>query len=277
MTRIPRSGTRNARPPLRTSTRWGGLPARPHVTSVQPYEVHSLEFGSGDETVVLVHGLSGSALWWSRNVQALAARYRVLVPDLIGFGRTRLAGPLPTIARVAELLTAWMDALDLGPVHLVGHSMGGQISVHLAATFPERLRKLVLVDSAGIPRPLHPRALVRAAFSLVPPRTWGNPLFLPTIAGDALSAGPRTLIRATSHILRDDVRPLLPSIQAPTLVLWGERDTIVPVDHAREFHRMIPDAKLVILRGAAHNAMVDRPRTFNRLVLRFLRGEDLDE
>lgn len=247
------------------------------VTDVPPYRIHAVEFGAEGDPLVLLHGLSGSSRWWRRNVAALAQGRRLVLPDVIGFGRTRVRGKLPPIAEMADLLAGWMDRLALAPVDLVGHSMGGQLSVHLAARHPERVRRLVLVDPAGIPRPLTPRNLLRFAAEVAPPRRWGDPHFLPTIVGDAVLAGPRTLLRAIGHILRDDVRPLLPQVAAPTLVVWGELDTIVPVEHARQFRAGIPDARLAVLRGAAHNPMVDRPDDFNRVVADFLRGESVGE
>jgi pimeloyl-ACP methyl ester carboxylesterase len=257
--------------------RWPWLPDRRSVVEVPPHRIHAAEFGSEGEPLVLLHGLSGSSRWWRRNVPALARGARVVVPDVIGFGRTRVRGRLPPIGEIADLLAGWMDRLALEKVDLVGHSMGGQISVHLAARHPERVRRLVLVDAAGIPRPVTPRALVRFAAELTPPRRWGDPFFLPTIVGDALLAGPRTILRAIGHILRDDVRALLPQVAAPTLVVWGELDTIIPVEHARDFREGIPGARLAVLRGAAHNPMVDRPDEFNRLVADFLRGESVGE
>lgn len=261
----------------RLPTRWPWLPDRRFVTEVPPHRIHAAEFGADGEPLVLLHGLSGSSRWWRRNVPELARTSRVVVPDVIGFGRTRLRGTLPPIGEIADLLAGWMDRLALGPVDLVGHSMGGQIAVHLAARHPERVRRLVLVDAAGIPRPITPRTLTRFAAEVAPPRRWGDPFFLPTIVGDALLAGPRTILRAIGHILRDDVRLLLPRVAAPTLVVWGELDTIIPVEHAREFREGIPGARLAVLRDAAHNPMVDRPEAFNRLVADFLRGESVGE
>jgi pimeloyl-ACP methyl ester carboxylesterase len=258
---------------LRRRDPWSGLPARSTLTAVGEYRIHSVEFGDHEDAVVLVHGLAGSAQWWSRNVSELCTRYRVVVPDLIGFGRTARAGRLPRIARVAEVLCSWQEALGLERAHLIGHSMGGQIAAHLAARFPQRLGCLVLVDSAGVPRPLRPRHLARSAASMAPPQAWGDPLFLRTIAEDALLAGPRTLAQALYHIVRDDVRPLLPQISARTLVVWGERDRLVPVEDAAVFRALIPNARQVVIPGAAHNPMVDRPSVFNRIVLRFLQGE----
>lgn len=238
-----------------------------------PYEIHSVEFGAGEEELLLLHGLSGSSRWWARNVPTLAERYRVLIPDMVGFGRSRRIGRVPSLDRMSDLLAAWIGALDLGQVHLAGHSMGGQIAIHFAVRHPDLLRRLVLVDPAGIPRPLTPRDVVRFALEIAPLWRWGDPSFLPVIFGDAWTAGPRTLLGAIGHVLRDDVRALLPRIQAPTLVVWGERDSWVPLAHAAEFRREIPTAELTVLRGTGHNPMVDRPEDFNRLLLRFLEGE----
>ncbi len=258
--------------------RWRWAPDRRSVTEVGPYRIHAAEFGAAaGEPLVLLHGLSGSSRWWRRNVHALSRESRVVVPDVIGFGRTRARGPLPEIGGTADFLARWMDLLSLERVDLVGHSMGGQISMHLAARFPDRVRRLVLVDAAGVPRAVTPRNVLRFAAEVAPPSRWGDPLFLPTIFGDALLAGPRVILRSIAHILRDDVRHLLPRIQAPTLVLWGELDTIVPLEHARTLREAIPGSRLVVLRGAAHNPMVDRADDFNRTVSAFFRGESVGE
>jgi len=253
------------------------MATRRSLVEVPPYRVHSVEFGEGGTPLVLLHGLSGSARWWRHNVLELASEFRVLVPDVVGFGRTRCRGPLPDMAGFAEVIAGWMERLGLEPAHLVGHSMGGQIAAHLAARHPGRVRRLVLVDAAGIPRPLSPRALVRFAADVAPPSRWGDPRFVPVIVGDALLTGPRTIVRALARILRDDVRAVLPRISVPTLVLWGEGDTVIPLEHARELRGRIPNARLVVLRGAAHNPMVDRPAEFNRVVAAFLRGEEVGE
>lgn len=244
-------------------------------TRAGSYTIHSLETHPTGPEVVLLHGLSGSGRWWARNLTALADHHRLLIPDLVGYGRTPLVGRVPELPVMADLLAAWLDALELDRVDLVGHSMGGQVAVHFATRHPSRLRRLVLVDAAGIPRPITPRYVARFALEIAPLWRWGDPSFLPVIVGDAWTAGPRTLFRSIYHILRDDVRPLLPRITAPTLIVWGELDSWVPVEHALEMRRTIPNASLVILRRAAHMPMVDRPEAFNRLVIRFLEGNEV--
>lgn len=242
-------------------------------TRVGRYDIHSLEAGSTGDPLVLLHGLSGSGRWWERNIEGLAAHHRVLIPDLVGYGRSPLVGRVPTLDAMADLLASWLDVLEIERTDVAGHSMGGQVAIHFAVRHPQRLRRLVLVDAAGIPRPTTPRHVARFALEIAPLWRWGDPSFLRVIVGDAWTAGPRTLLRSIGHILHDDVRPLLATIQAPTLILWGERDSWVPLSHALELRRGISDSSLVVLRGAAHMPMVDRPEAFNRLVLRFLQGE----
>jgi pimeloyl-ACP methyl ester carboxylesterase len=254
---------------------WSGLEARESLTEAGEYRIHSVEFGAHEKAVVLVHGLAGSARWWRRNVAALRSEYRVIIPDLIGFGRTERTGRLPRMDRVADVLCAWLEVLGQQCVHLVGHSMGGQVSIHLAANHPDVVDRLVLVDSAGIPRTRAPGDVVRAWMAMAPPRAWGDPRFLRTIAEDAWAAGPATLAQALHRIVSDDVRPLLGRIRAPTLVVWGEGDRLVPPADGEAFRRLIPDARLVRIRRAAHNPMVDRPSAFNRVLLRFLRGGEV--
>ena len=263
--------------PLPPRRWWEALGLRPRADEAGGYRVHAVETGRGPETVVLLHGLSGSSRWWQRNIPALADTRRVVVPDVIGFGRSRLSRPLPDVPGLADVLAAWMGQLDDAPVHLVGHSMGGHLAAHIAARHPDRIDRLVLVDPAGIPRPLTPRHVARFAYETAPPRSWGDPRFLPVIVGDALAAGPITILRSLRNILRDDVRPLLSQIRAPTLLIWGERDSIVPAAHAPAFRQAIPDARLLVLEGAYHNPMVDRPEAFNTAVRAFLDGEEVGE
>jgi pimeloyl-ACP methyl ester carboxylesterase len=249
--------------------------ARTRTTRIGGYEIHSLEYGRGEEDLILVHGLSGSSRWWARNIPDLAERYRVFIPDLIGFGRSpRPRGRLPSIGHLANVLGEWIRRVGRPEAHVVGHSMGGQLAIHLAAEHPDQVTRLVLVDAAGIPRPITPRTVVRFAREIAPVWRWGDLSFVPVIVSDAWTAGPRTLLQAIGHILSDDVRPLLPRIVAPTLVLWGERDSWVPLSHGDEMHQLIPGSRFSVLRRAAHNPMVDRPSDFNRIVLDFLGERD---
>lgn len=240
-------------------------------TRLDGFRIHALHDGGG-EPVVLLHGLSGSSRWWRYTVPALGGSYRVHVPELIGFGGSRGSVRHPTLPEMAGLLVRWLDAVGIERTHFVGHSMGAQVGVHLAARWPDRIDRLVLSDAAGIPRALTRSSVLSVGAELLFPRAWGRPSFLATIATDAARTGPRTLVRAIRGILADDIRPLLPRLECPTLLIWGEHDPFTPLEDGEAIARLVPQARLVVIEGAAHNPMADRPGAFNRELLRFLDG-----
>jgi pimeloyl-ACP methyl ester carboxylesterase len=242
------------------------LPVRRN-TRIGDARIHSVHAGAGDP-VVLLHGLSGSHNWWRYTIPALARRYSVHVPELVGFGRSRAAGSLPGIAEMAELMTAWVAELGLERPHLVGHSMGGQTAIHMVAAGLD-VRSLTLVCASGLPRELGVRAAARFVSGTLPPRRWGAMEFLPTMAIDALRTGPRRLLRASWNILSDDVTPLLPKVRCPVLVIWGAYDPLVPLEHGEAYARAL-NARLVVIADAAHNVMADRPSEFNPVLVDFL-------
>ena len=242
-------------------------------TRIDGFRLAAHHEGAG-QPVVLLHGLSGSRRWWRFTTPALADRYRVHVPELVGFGASRGAVRHPSMPEMAGILARWIDAHDLGPVHFIGHSMGAQIGLHLAARWPGRIRRLVLTDAAGIPHAVNAETARELAGQLLDLRSWGRLRFLPTIATDALRAGPTTLYRSIRHILADDIRPLLPRVACPTLLVWGEHDPLTPVSDGELIAALMPAARLVVIEGAGHNPMADRPDAFNRQVLRFLDGAD---
>jgi pimeloyl-ACP methyl ester carboxylesterase len=229
------------------------------------------EAGAGP-ALLLIHGLSASSRWWDRNVPGLAERFHIYAIDLVGFGASRGRPRRPfMLAEAAELVAAWMAQVGLTRAEVVGHSMGGCVALDLAAAHPELVAHLVLVDAAILP-PGTP--LWRSAAGLVR-YTPAMPLpFLPTLARDALRAGPLTILRASRQIHLADLRPRLSQVQAPTLVVWGERDTVVPPAVGKEIAAALPHAQLRTIPGAGHNAMWDKPDDFNALVTGFLIDPD---
>ena len=239
-------------------------------TELSGYRIHALIDGDGPP-VVLLHGLAGSSAWWRHTMPDLSRHFTTYAPDLVGFGRSR--GSLrASIADRADLLAEWMTATKLAKSHIIGHSMGAQIAIHLASKYPAVLDKLVLVSAAGIPRPIAITQAARLLSEIIPPRAWGSPRFLPRIAMDTLRAGPFSVARATASILMDDVRPLLPKISAPTLLVWGTQDALTPLKDGEYMEAHIPGARLLIVEGAAHMPMVDQPARFNAEILAFLQG-----
>lgn len=248
------------------------IEVRSHEASVCGRRVRYEVAGGGEEPVVLVHGLSGSTRWWDRTVPALAARHRVYLVDLPGFGSMRRAEGGFVLSEAAGWLSSWMEAVGLERAHLVGHSMGGYISVVLAARRPELLRRLVLVAPAGVPtgRSMHGYLL-----PLLRAGRYMTPAFLPVLVRDALRMGPSTLLGAAREILAEDVRRQLREIEAPTLLVWGLQDTIVPPSAGDVMRQEIPTSRLLVIEGAGHVPMFERAAETNATLLAFLAGEEV--
>ncbi|HUP45914.1 MAG TPA: alpha/beta fold hydrolase [Thermoanaerobaculia bacterium] len=233
---------------------------------ILPYTLWEQRTGAGSP-IALIHGLSGSTRWWSRNVPALAERHLVASVDLIGFGRNRrLTTPLlmPSFQEVTALLARWLKTFPQ-PVHLAGHSMGGLLAIRLAAERPDLVRSLVLVNAVGMPFALRFAPHLRA----LPKRPWGLNL-AGVLLPDALRAGPASLAIASAQVLLGDSREWMRQIRVPALLVWGEADPLVPLPYAEEMQRLIHGSRLVVLPHAAHVAMWDRPEEFNRVVLDFI-------
>ena len=234
-----------------------------------PYEVA----GKG-EPVVLLHGLSCSTRWCDRTIPALAARYPVYLVDLPGFGSMSHAAGGFVLSEAAGWLSSWMEAVRLERTHLVGHSMGGYISILLAARWPEGLRRLVLVAPAGVPtgRSIHGYLL-----PLLQAGRYMTSDFLPVLACDALRTGPLTLLGAARELLAGDVRKHLREIEAPTLLVWGRQDTLVPLSAGDVMRQEIPDSRLLVIDGAGHVPMFEGVAQTNAALLSFLAGEEVGE
>ena len=226
------------------------------------------------EPVVLVHGLSGSTRWWSRNVSELAERNRVYLVDLPGFGTMRRSRGRFVLAEATTWLSEWMGAVGLERAHLVGHSLGGYVCLRLAASTPEVVRRLVLVAPAGVPTG---RSMVGHLGPLLGAALSATPAFLPVLVRDALRAGPATLWRAARDLLAEDVSEDLRRIAAPTLLVWGERDTLVPPATGDLLRKVIEDSRLLVVEGAGHVPMFERPEEFDAALLAFLAGETVGD
>ena len=245
--------------------------------------LHHLEAGAG-AAIVLLHGGTGGGANWFRVLPLLSPHYRLLAPDLPGFGLSEPVAPAAPMGVVAaEILVRWLDANALDRVHVVGTSFGGLAALRLAQRHPDRVATLLLLDAAGLGNDIH--AGVRAAALPVLSR----PLLHPSRAGtrallyllltsdrsqltdgqlDALveyiyltalragtAYGIATLrLFATVAGQREVVTPNeLRSITQPTTVMWGERDRLLPAAHAAHAAAHMPNATLRTIPGAGHS------------------------
>lgn len=220
----------------------------------------------GTVPVVLLHGQPGSAADWQRVVPLLADRYHVVVPDRLGYGRT--GGRATGFGGNAAATIALLDRLGLERAVLVGHSWAGGVVLAAAAGHPDRVAGLVLVSSVGpgehvgwsdrlLATPVLGEALIGSAIV-------GMGLFLGRRRALALSGGPgawRSFVIEQRALISelDRLRPALAGVSAPTAVVHGRSDHLVPPVVAEDLAAAIPHAGLRLLDGAGHRLPRDRP------------------
>ncbi len=243
------------------------------TVQVGTYTVQYQTVGEG-EPIVLVHGLSGSTLWWRRNVPELSQHYKIYLVDLPGFGAARHRYGRFVLKQAADWLIAWMDAIGLKKTHLIGHSMGGYICMEIAIHRPDLVLRLVLVDPAFKPVA---HSVWGYTLPLLEAARYLTPHFFPILAYDSLRAGPLTLLRATRDLIALDITDEIAHITQPVLLVWGENDTLVPPSLGHMLREELPNARLLTFKHAAHVAMFDQPVQFNKAVEAFLCGEEVGE
>ena len=256
-------------------------PWRQDVLQIDGLTVRSQVGGQGPH-VLLLHGWGGAIESFAPVLDDLHRSYRVAAFDLPGFGNSSLPPTTWGSADYARLTLQIMEHLQLNRPHLIGHSFGGQVSIQLAATAPERVGKLVLVCSAGIR--MHPalatrlkRTAARFGKWLAAHAGWigekaRGAIYRRVQSQDYASAGPLrpTLVR----VITEDLTPLLPLIASPTLLVWGAQDRDVPLAAGQVMARLIPAAQLAVFENAGHFAYLDQFDRFRLLVRRFLREPD---
>lgn len=281
---------------------WRDVDWRAHLRQEQiaGRTVNYVDIGEGPEQpIVFIHGLSGVWQNWLENIMPFTRDRRVVAMDLPGFGHSEIPAEKISISGFAKAVEDLCERLELGNVAVVGNSMGGFAGAEMAIAFPRRVERLVLISAAGISirdlrrEPLmavakglaflgtataaQERAVLRrpafrhALFSFV----FRHPTRLsPDLLWEQMQGtGKPGFVDALDALTSYDFVDRLPEIACPTLIVWGRNDMLVPVSDADEFERLIPDSRKVVLDETGHCAMLERPRTFNECLAKFLAEE----
>jgi pimeloyl-ACP methyl ester carboxylesterase len=249
------------------------------------------ERGAG-APLVLVPGF-GAGVWiWYRQVPALAERFRVIGFDPRGVARSADAGGELSIRLLADDVAGLLDALEIESAHILGGSFGGFVAQEFALAYPARTRSLILCcTSFGGPghRPPRPETLEAIASTKglnTQERVRQNLLlaFSPRFAAEEPAEVERVVrLRDENHVservylqqlqaaVSFDARPRVAQIQAPTLVLTGDEDAIVPHENSVNLAALIPGARLRVVAGGSHAFFIERAEEFNRAVAEFVK------
>lgn len=269
-------------------------------SDVGGHRLHYLSAGSGTP-LLLLHGAGGGGANWYRTMADLAAHHRILAPDLPGFGLSDPLRPRADLGRqAARHFLIWLDRMmGQDPVDVVGTSFGGLVAARMTQLAPDRVRKLVLLDTVGLGREL-PTLVRLAALPVLggwlqrPTRAGTAWLFRTLLVSDA-DAVPEIEQRALIDYLWTSARGAyrtmasalglfasfagqrevlaeheLRSWSHPTLVLWGERDRFVPPEHGRRAAGLMPTAAYLEIAASGHSPNWERPHAFVRHVHDFL-------
>ncbi|HEX7395692.1 MAG TPA: alpha/beta hydrolase [Anaerolineaceae bacterium] len=228
--------------------------------------------------VVLLHGWAAD----SGSLRAIStllkndSESRVYVIDLPGFGYSDAPPEDWNVGAYADFLGAFLQGMDLEAVSLLGHSFGGRIAIKFTAQHPGRVERLVLVDSAGIKPKRKPAYYYKVGLAkilkfvrkTIPALQTSS--FNPNLgSADYQKAGA---LRGTMvKVVNEDLRPFLPQIQQPTLLIWGENDQETPLTDAFLMKELIPNSSLEIIKNAGHFCFLDNFAAFQTILLGFMR------
>jgi pimeloyl-ACP methyl ester carboxylesterase len=285
-------------------------PRRRHPFQPQELDLHGhrvvYRLAGEGPLLVLVHGITSSSETWEAVGPRLAERFTVLAPDLLGHGRSAKPRGDYSLGAYASGVRDLMMALGFERATFIGHSLGGGVAMQLAYQFPERTERLVLVSSGGLGREVS--FVLRAA--TIP----GVELVLPLLANQRILGAGRGIGRflerlrlrpqtdvaeiarghasladaearaAFVHTLRAVVEPggqrvdardrLYLAREMPFLLVWGERDSVIPVQHGREAHVLVPGSRLEVIPGAGHFPHLDDPDRFLEILEDFVESTE---
>jgi pimeloyl-ACP methyl ester carboxylesterase len=229
-------------------------------------------------TVLFLHGWRSQKEIWTPVIQKLVgenSRVSAVALDLPGFGSSPAPKRPWEVGDYAECVKQFIEKLELQNIYLVGHSFGGRIGIKLAAQHGEIIKKLVLVDSAGLVVNSWKKTLMALAAKML--RPFFKPPFMQSfrqkiykkIGGEDYITTPE--LQATlAKVVSEDLSADMKNIRIPALIMWGDKDTDTPVEFGQRMNLLIPNSKFIILSNAGHYSFLDKPKEFMQEFLPFI-------
>ncbi len=245
------------------------------------------EYGKGSETIVAVHGNISTLAWWQFLVPYVEDQYRLIAMDLRGCGKTTHTSDGYTIAQFASDIDALVKHLGLSKFHLLGHSMGGQISMLYTLLHQEKVKTLTLVDTV----PAEGLALddtIRKAFK----EMQSNPLFLrqavqscflnfnnkeviEEIYQGAAACAPEIYLSNPETMHETILLDQLSSLRIPTLLMHGRNDCVIPLDSVKQTITALAEARVVLWENCGHSPFLEKPASAAQEFLSFIKEKSV--
>jgi len=266
-------------------------------------EIAYVDEGSGDQTILFIHGLGSYLRAWEKNVNGLKSDYRVIAIDLPGYGKSSKQPHDGSMTHYASVITQFMHALELESVVLAGHSMGGQIAMVTALQYPDKVNKLILASPAGFERfsegqkawfrdvmslrsvKLTPASAIQtnAAYNFYNMPKDAEFMITDRLAMRSASDFDNycyTVAQSVAGMVNEPVIDKLHLIQQPTLIVFAENDNLIPNRYlnpgstreiAKIGHERIPNSKLVMVPKCGHFVPFEKPKVTNTAIQKFLK------
>lgn len=268
---------------------------------VNGHRIRYWKCGQGPSTILLLHGFALSCEIWKENMDALSQKYCVVAVDILGFGQSDVpAKKLTHLDLLPEFIHEFMQRIGIEKAHVVGHSMGGLLSLKLATAYPQCVERLILVGSAGFKRniPIHFRIFSLPIFGelMMRPNRLGlshalrHNAYVKDVVSEELIESLYTYTKHPGrgkfylqicrkainicgfkpHILKA-VKQGVKKLKTPVLFIWGKHDPIIYLAHGFRGQKMIRNSKLVVFDECGHLPQLEKPAAFNKEILNFIR------
>ncbi|HCF83794.1 MAG TPA: hypothetical protein DEV72_01145 [Ktedonobacter sp.] len=254
---------------------------------LKDFKMHYLERGTGSEPIIFVHGFISTQVWWQLTLEQLPASFRAYAIDLRACGESECIETNHTLAQYADDLHQFVEQMGLQQFILVGHSMGGGIAMQYALNHQDRLKALVLVDPmAAYGTRVSPeitawinaqqgnaegiRQLILGAFA-TPPKG----AYLEKLVEDGVLWDKPIYLGTMDDMAGFNISDRLPEIHVPTLLTWGDKDTVIPFAAIVDIFTKIPGCALEVWHGVGHSGPIEIPERFVALLTSFVDEADL--
>jgi len=236
--------------------------------------IHYEAFGRG-EPVVFIHGWLGSWRYWMRTMESLAPDYRTYALDLWGFGDSDKSKARYSVADYTSLIYAFMDQLGIVSASLVGHSLGAIVGLHMAVERPSFISRLAAVSLPVTPQAINSRLRDFSTNSVRTKMFWWRHITYKEVQQEVEKIADNVIPASVESALELDTQTLVEKVHQPTLIIYGEKDSVIDPDPTRVLNGRRPNLRPIGLADSKHFPMLEEANKFNRLLKDFFEIDDL--
>ncbi|MDD4036040.1 MAG: alpha/beta hydrolase [Bacilli bacterium] len=248
------------------------------------YEIYGVQ---NNKTIILLHGWGTNLNSFKIMADYLNENYKVIAIDLPGFGSSSIPDKVLNITEYSKIIYDLLIKLNVETAVLIGHSFGGRIAITLAGHYNYNAEKIVLINSAGIkPKRTIWYYIKVYTYKFLKKITFLMPKKIATLYIKKLrdifgskdyNEAPEIMKGILSLVVNEDLRKYMKKIKAPTLLLWGQKDSTTPISDAVKMKKTIPDSGLIALEGAGHYSYLDKHYEIKKIILYFLKSNKLSK